>query len=361
MEVFLNPFITFRVSSSKQIACIIGKGNQRDEFIIDDIEVIELLFSIKESTDYNFFINNVKNQLNIDFSASEKLIKTLLDENIIICNKSISNSDIMWEEYGWRDALDFHKATKDLMFDPDNNNVNIKMLEYQFNSFYNNFNKLPPPYKNIENTGTIKLNNSKSILENISFEDIINNYYQANLFNDTQIKFNIFSEFMKAAHGTIKEINSVIGKLIITTSPSGGAMHPLEAYVIINNVENIPAGLYHYNKKTNSLQTLKTGNFRDSFTTICYKKEGIRTASFCIIYTCRWARHMWKYRYSRSYRMVLFDLGHLIQTSVLVAQALGMGTFHNPAINDLKAKKFLKIQDDCEEGVLFSLGFGICL
>ena len=41
------------------------------------------------------------------------------------------------------------------------------------------------------------------------------------------------------------------------TSPSGGALHPIEAYVLVINVQDMPAGLYHYETGAHVLAELE--------------------------------------------------------------------------------------------------------
>ena len=41
------------------------------------------------------------------------------------------------------------------------------------------------------------------------------------------------------------------------TSPSAGALHPIEAYVLVINVEGAPAGIYHYEGRTHTLAQLE--------------------------------------------------------------------------------------------------------
>ena len=47
------------------------------------------------------------------------------------------------------------------------------------------------------------------------------------------------------------------------TSPSAGALYPIETYIAANNVEDIEKGLYHYNIKNHLLEEIELGNFGD--------------------------------------------------------------------------------------------------
>src|SRR5208337_5412177 len=43
------------------------------------------------------------------------------------------------------------------------------------------------------------------------------------------------------------------GKFAQKTSPSGGSLHPLEAYLMVRKVEGIAPGIYHYDATGRSL------------------------------------------------------------------------------------------------------------
>ena len=359
MEYVLNPNITFQISDDDNISCFIGRGDSRNELKFDNYNLLNVLLQIRHPKFQDDIATLLSDEMETELSESKLLIQELINDDILIFPLQNNTEAIEWEENGWRDALDFHLACENLTFDASMENVEEGMKKYFAMSNQGLDSGLEPVYKTYPHEKAIFLNNSFNVLSNVSFGEIINAYTQVNAFKDICISFNDFSELLNITHGAIKDQETTIGTIMFRTSPSGGSLHPIEAYVVINNVENIEKGLYHYNCKNNSIELLKTGDFKDFITDICHNKNGIRTASFVILHTCRWGRHIWKYRYSRSYRMVHFDLGHIIQTSVLTAQALGLSTFHNPAVNDKAALDFLGLSDDCEEGVLFSLGFGI--
>ena len=47
-------------------------------------------------------------------------------------------------------------------------------------------------------------------------------------------------------------------------APSAGALYPIETYILVNRVEGISAGIYHYEVKGAQLDLLKEGNFGPS-------------------------------------------------------------------------------------------------
>jgi hypothetical protein len=82
------------------------------------------------------------------------------------------------------------------------------------------------------------------------------------------------------------------------------------------------------------------------------------TAGAVIVVTCRWLRHSWKYRYDRSYRMLMLEVGHIVQAINLAMIGHGLNVYHCPSINDRSLRQILAIDDDCAEGPVYALGLG---
>src|SRR6266516_3442499 len=76
-----------------------------------------------------------------------------------------------------------------------------------------------------------------------------------------------FNDMSKLAYYTWGRISTYktreFGELLHKTRPSAGTRHPIETYAIVNNVDSIDPGIYHYSVRDNSLGLLKAGDFRD--------------------------------------------------------------------------------------------------
>ncbi|MGB5978918.1 MAG: SagB family peptide dehydrogenase, partial [Cyclobacteriaceae bacterium] len=135
-----------------------------------------------------------------------------------------------------------------------------------------------------------------------------------------------------------------IGDVIFRTSPSGGARHPAEVYVVLNKVEDYQAGIYHYSTQYHSLGLIQVGDFRAWGVQVCSMQEWMEgTAFFCIL-TSMLRRNMWKYENSHAYRVINMDLGHLGQTFHLTCTAMGLGPFTTAALNCRMIEE--KLQND---------------
>jgi SagB-type dehydrogenase family enzyme len=148
-----------------------------------------------------------------------------------------------------------------------------------------------------------------------------------------------------------------LGRFAVKTSPSGGALHPIEAYVVARDVEGISPGIYHYDATRHRLELLRRGMTRDRMSDYVMGQRWFCDAAAFVFMTGVFTRTQWKYRYPRAYRVVLAEAGHLCQTFCLVATWLGLAPFCTMAMADSKIDRDLGI-DGVREGVLYVAGAG---
>lgn len=147
------------------------------------------------------------------------------------------------------------------------------------------------------------------------------------------------------------------GRLLHKTCPSAGARHPIEAYAVVNNVDGMRRGIYHYSVKDHSLELIRLGDFREKCVAFSAGQDWTKNASVYFVMTAVVARTAWKYRVPRAYRAFLLDAGHLSQSFLLVSTALGLGPFCIGVISDTTIEKELGL-DGITETVLFVVGVG---
>jgi SagB-type dehydrogenase family enzyme len=141
------------------------------------------------------------------------------------------------------------------------------------------------------------------------------------------------------------------------TSPSGGALHPVEAYLLSRNVHGIPPGIYHYDAAGHRLQSIRRGASTAELQRLLAGQWWFSEAAFVVFLTAVFRRTQWKYDYPRAYRAVLAEAGHLCQTFCLTATWLGMAPFCTMAFADSLIEQRLKI-DGISESVLYAMGAG---
>lgn len=106
-------------------------------------------------------------------------------------------------------------------------------------------------------------------------------------------------------------------------SPSGGACHELELYLVVNRCAGLARGVYHYDPMGHRLERLATGEERfQALLDDCPAPENAPLPwHILIIISARFQRVSWKYR-GMSYATILKDVGALMQTMYLVATAM---------------------------------------
>jgi SagB-type dehydrogenase family enzyme len=148
-----------------------------------------------------------------------------------------------------------------------------------------------------------------------------------------------------------------IGRLAQKTSPSGGALHPSEAYVVVRKVEGVARGIYHYDAGGHRLQLLRRGATAAEVQRYLAGQWWFRDAAFLVLLTAVFGRTQWKYDYARAYRAILIEAGHLCQTFCLTATWLGLAPFCTIALADTKIENGLGL-NGISESVIYAMGAG---
>jgi putative peptide maturation dehydrogenase len=145
------------------------------------------------------------------------------------------------------------------------------------------------------------------------------------------------------------------------TSPSGGGLHPIEAYPLVVDAEGVEPGLYHYHSGDHSLELverLTRADAEELAGAFTCGQGYFRHASMVVVLAARFGRSFWKYRgHEKAYAVTLMDAGHLSQTFYLVCAELGLGAFVTAAINNADIDERLGL-DGFAEGSLAISGCG---
>lgn len=161
------------------------------------------------------------------------------------------------------------------------------------------------------------------------------------------------------------------------TSPSGGALHPTECYVIARHVDGLARGLYHYRAGDHALQPLAMDEARiladagrhasaegkDALDFLAWIAVGgqqwFADAHALCVLAPRFHRNFWKYRnHPKAYRVCILDIGHLSQTLLLSATEQGLGSYVTAAINEADLERAFGLTH-WVDGPLAICGIGI--
>lgn len=122
-------------------------------------------------------------------------------------------------------------------------------------------------------------------------------------------------------------------------APSAGGLQSIELYAVVNAVEGLPQGLYHFDPLAHAVDLVNEGNMRRKMVLYCFQQDWVHFAAATLLLTCRKERVDWKYG-TRGYRFMQMDAGFVGENIYLVSTALGLRTvalagFSEDALNDL--------------------------
>lgn len=156
---------------------------------------------------------------------------------------------------------------------------------------------------------------------------VINSRTSVRDFKGTVLSRSKLSALLNYSYG-VRDTISAYNRRDITLRnfPTAGGLQCTEFYLVINEVEDIPQGLYHYSSTQNCLELLERGNFRRRVTNCCPQHEWLAETSVVVFIAPDISRLTWKYGAYRSYRLAHLETGIASQNLHLVATSLELGS-----------------------------------
>jgi SagB-type dehydrogenase family enzyme len=176
-------------------------------------------------------------------------------------------------------------------------------------------------------------------------------------FSSTPISLDDFATILGLSAGVQKWVHGSDRDVPLKTSPSGGARHPVEAYVVARDVRGLDPGIYHYAGDRHALERLRRGASAKQIRAYVPHSGYFAGASALVLFTAIFERQLWRYPYSRAYRAALVEVGHVCQTFCLAATSLGLASFSVMGLADSVIERDLGI-DGIGESVLYAAGVG---
>lgn len=143
--------------------------------------------------------------------------------------------------------------------------------------------------------------------------------------------------------------------------PSAGGLHSTGAYLLVQEVEGVQPGLYHYHPIDHALEPLRAIDRAETAALALRLVAGQRhfmDAQVIVVLAARFRRTFWKYRdHAKAYRAVILDAGHLSQMVYLAATECGLAAFVTAAVNEVDIERMFAL-DPAREGVIAICGFG---
>lgn len=163
------------------------------------------------------------------------------------------------------------------------------------------------------------------VVQDPSFLRLLNNRVSRRRYSDWPLKLDELAFLLWATQG-VRSVTGSQNRATRRTVPSAGSRHPLETYLLIQRVEGLLPGLYHYLSLEHKLEFLKPVEAAaDRITEACCGQTFIGAAPVVFIWTAVPYRSEWRYGTS-AHKYMLVDAGHVCQNLYLACEAIGCGT-----------------------------------
>lgn len=180
-----------------------------------------------------------------------------------------------------------------------------------------------------------------------SLEKTIQNRRSIRNYIDVKITLSELSQLLFAAQG----VTGYEQGYAFRTTPSAGALYPLEIYAVAMRVEGVDPGIYHYLTGSHQLELVKSGDFKRKLIDAALGQEMVGEAAVTFVVSAVFDRMTFKYG-ERGYRYVYIEAGHVSQNLFLQSASLGLGSVCVGAFYDDKMNDLINV-DGTDEAVIY--------
>lgn len=182
----------------------------------------------------------------------------------------------------------------------------------------------PPLFKAPMTDNAIALPTNFSDLPEKSFQEVIGTRKSNRVYTQKNVTLLQLSYLLFATQG-VKDIR---GKSYATirTVPCGGARHEFETYMLVQYVEGLKPGLYHYLPQTHSIEFLnEVDDVQKTIDTSLCGQTWTKKSSVVFYYGFDCYRAEWRYGI-HAHRVVSIDIGHVGENFYLATTYMDLGT-----------------------------------
>lgn len=179
-----------------------------------------------------------------------------------------------------------------------------------------------PPFK--EDSGLETKDLPAPVLPANGFDTTVRARLSCRQFRVEPVSLQALSTLLFAGYGILDSID-LDGEFMERPVPSGGALYPLELYVLAQNIAALTGGVWHYVPLGHRLELVHPYPLPRLFTAEMFLGQSyLADCAAIVMITSIAERSMWKYE-DRGYRYILLEAGHVAQNLNLCATAMGLG------------------------------------
>ncbi|MEV6701823.1 SagB/ThcOx family dehydrogenase [Streptomyces sp. NPDC051453] len=298
-----------------------------------------LLMALGDWLPFDVAAQKTADVANVSLPAAQAEVRRLIAAGLLVSDEDKSQQDLIdgaahWGRFGWRGAFSYH-ALSDAIKRVDYRDQDGQRRDVALMKQYAEERPAPPIHMLDVSATRHPLPPPEKVL-GTGVGDVIG-YGETHTGTGLPLTAQQLSTLLWFGFGQIgsKKL-PVTGEHLLKTSPSGGSRHPTEAYVLLLESDDYPLGVYHYAVRDHSLEFITAEISRNWVNRyVIGKPEWLDfTPSAVLVLTSRVELSMHRYRENYSYRPIHHDVGHLIETTGIVAEAMGCETFRGYSMDD---------------------------
>jgi len=324
---------------------LVGRSYTDEEIVysLNDIQLIQVLDSIEDGDSKQEIIRTIQDSLNIPAKKAKSIFAHFVENDILLrtTHRGFGNQN-QWLEKNWRRALYFHIGTNNVKFvdtEGDSRQVQREVLsDYQASE--------DSPELFIE----VNPHNSTSLpepnpLPEVTLQEVLQKRRTERHYGGESMSLQELSDLLYHSFNPVYEMRQFIADHA-SDDPSLYTI-PFDITLGVMRCEDIPPGFYHYSMKEHALEPIDGLNIstsreiEDLIVESVIGQWYVEGAAVGLYFVARFDRYQWIYRHSRALRLLFMHLSTHSQRLLLVATALGFGTFLTPAMRDSFADSLL--------------------
>lgn len=213
------------------------------------------------------------------------------------------------------------------------------------------FSKMPTPFKEYPDKPVVALPEPVGVRP-CSLRQAVQNRHSVRAYAPKPVTTAQLSFLLWAAGGSRGRESGLLRR----TVPSAGGLYPIETYVVVNAVDGLEPGVYHYSVRNHSLERLAAGRFGEALAHAALEQNQCRMAPVVFVWTAVFGRTTWKYG-QRGFRYIYLDAGHVAHALAISATSIGLGTCQMAALFDDEVNVLLGLDGE-EESVIYMTSVG---
>ncbi|MQA07398.1 MAG: hypothetical protein GEU98_02385 [Pseudonocardiaceae bacterium] len=333
-----------------------GQGSQREQFVTHSPDLAACLATMPSDMSTDAATARLFTELGIDEDAAAKLVHDLVDYGYWSLEPApLTLGEQRWRDVEWDDALEFHMATRNMIWSHDYTGDPKVITRYHVEHNVQPGSDPPTPYSPTVLT-TVDL--PEPAVPDVDFRQVVRKRRTGRDFRSTSINLQDLSTLLA---WTFKP-QFPAGQARYFTSQSYSRGAPFTAFVITGG-DGAPTelesnfGVYHYAPERHQLGLVRRATDLDRLDALLWRQSYVNHAPTMLVICADWPQFSWKYRFSRAYRFVYAECGAFMHTALLIGTALGLKTFQTPAIDDQRMCDTLNVAD-YEVGPIYMAAFG---